>query len=47
MTREYRLAFAATFTMVSLFTSVSLGMLSGLTAMPLPPPPNIPPPALP
>lgn len=42
MTKHYRLALAASFTVAALATFVSLGFLSGLAAVPLPPPPSAP-----
>ena len=47
MTQHYRLALAASFTVAALATFVSLGVLSGLAAVPLPPPTSVPPPSAP
>ena len=47
MTEHHRLALAASFTVAALVTFVSLGVLAGLAAVPLPPPPSLPPPAAP
>jgi len=47
MTQPYRLALAAGFTVAALATFVGLGVLSGLAAVPLPPPPSKPPASLP
>jgi len=41
MTRHYRLAVAAAFTVAMLATFVSLAVLSGLAAVPLPPQPTM------
>ena len=41
MIRHYRLALAASFTVGAFATFVSLGALSGLAAVPLPPPPTL------
>ena len=41
MTQPYRLAIATGFTLAALAAFVSLGVLSGRAAVPLPPPPTL------